>query len=258
MEPNAQLRQQTVNDYETIDLLELARVIWSKIWFVAIGFVLGAAIVFSVCKFVIRPQYQATSTIYIFSKTTSITSIADINLGNSLTGDFTYIATTRDVIESVISELGLTTTYGDLSKRVRVTNPSNTHMLVVSAEDYDPVTAANISNALSENLREQIADIMNTDKPSIVQRAVVPTAQSKPNVNRNTAIGALLGALLVAGIIVVRYLLDDTIKSNEDVRKYLELDTLAELPYIKSWEDKRKKSSGGSDRKSQKSMRRAG
>ena len=242
MEVNTQLRQAEIDDGDTIDLLELARVIWEKIWLVALGFILGAAIVFAVSKFAIRPQYEASSTIYIFSKSTSITSLADINIGNSLTGDFTYIATTRDVVEEVIQELGLNTTYNNLVKRIAVTNPSNTHMLVVTATDYDPATAANISNTLSEMLRDQIADIMNTDRPSVVQRAVVPTAQSSPNVTRNTEIGALIGALLVAAIIVIRYLLDDTIKSDEDVRKYLQLDTLAELPYIKSWEEKKKKS----------------
>ena len=247
MNPNAQPRRQQ-DEEVTIDLLELALLLWHKIWFLVGGFIIGAVIAFLVSRFLIRPQYEATSTIYIFSKTTSITSIADINLGNSLAGDFTYIATTREVVEEVIRELNLSTTYGELRQRLNVTNPSNTHMLVVRARDYDPVTATNISNALSEQLREQISDIMNTDKPSVVQRAVVPTAQSSPNVMRNSAVGALLGTVLIAAFFIVRHLLDDTIKNREDVATYLQLNTLAELPYIKSWEKKRsslKKSPSG-------------
>ena len=74
---------------------------------------------------------------------------------------------------------------------------------------------------------------MNTDRPSVVQRAVVPKRQSSPSVTRNTALGALIGAFLVVAIIVIRHLMDDTIKSSDDVKKYLGLDTLAEFPFVR-------------------------
>ena len=217
----------------TIDLLEVARVIWGRILFVLAGLALGAMIAFTITKFMITPQYEATSTIYIFSKTTSITSLADLQIGSQLTEDFQIIATTRDVIESVINDLGLNETYDSLVKKVTVTNPNSSHMLCVTVKDPNPAQAAQISNALSDRLRDQIADIMNADRPSTVERAIAPTKQSSPSTMRNTAIGALAGAVLVAAVIVIQYMMDDTVKSSEDVSKYLELDTLAEFPYIR-------------------------
>ena len=231
-----------VNDTEdTIDLIELAGVIWSYIWYVIIGFIIGAVLFFSVTKFLMTPQYTAQSTIYVFSKTTSITSLADINLGSTLTEDFRIIGTTRDVVEGVIDELKLDTTYETLVKKISVTNPNNAHLLRITVTDEDPVLAANISNALSDQLRERIADIMNTDKPSVVQRAVTPTQKSSPNTKRNTMIGAIIGALVVIVWVVVRYLLDDTIKTDEDVKEYLQLDTIAAFPYIKAREEEKTK-----------------
>lgn len=223
-----------------IDLLEIAHLLWSRIWLLLAGFIVGAVLAFGVTKFAITPQYQAESIIYIFSKTTSITSLADLQVGSQLTEDFTIIATTRDVVESVISELSLNTTYEALVKNISVKNPSSSHMLRISVKDPDPVVAANICNTLSEKLREQIADIMSTDKPSVVERAIPPKSQASPNVVRNTEIGALLGVVLVAAILIIQYLLDDTIKTDEDVKKYLGVDVLAAFPYIRNIDAKKK------------------
>ena len=50
---------------------------------------------------------------------------------------------------------------------------------------------------------------------------------------KNTMLGALLGAVLAAGLIIVLYLMDDTIKDEDDVKKYLQMNTLAALPMEK-------------------------
>ena len=217
-----------------IDLLELAGVVFHRILYVILALIIGAVLFFGGTKLLITPQYEASSTIYIFSKTTSITSLADLQIGSQLAQDFQIIATTRNLVESVIDEQNLDTTYEALVKRITVTNPTQSHMLKVAVKDPDPQVAASVSNALSDKLRDQIAEIMNTDKPSVVQQAVVPERPVSPSVKKNTAIGALLGALLAVAYIVINYMLDDTIKSGDDIKKYLELDTLAEFPLIKS------------------------
>ena len=240
MDQTTAARQGRFEEETEIDLLELARVVWNKIWMVAIGFVVGAILLFVVTKFLVTPQYEATSAIYIFSKSTSITSLADIQVGSSLTPDYKYIATIHDTVDEVIDTLHLDTTYEELINKVKVNNPASSHMLEITVTDDNPVLAANISNTWAVVLREQVADLMNTDRPSIVQRAMVPEKQSSPHVMRSTAIGALVGAIAVIAVLVVQHLLDDTIKSEEDVRKYLQLDTLAQIPYIKTLDGAKK------------------
>lgn len=223
-----------------IDLLELATVIWHKLWLVILGLIVGGAAAFCLVKYGVTPKYKATSTIYIFSKTTSITSLADLQIGSQLTEDFQIIAKSRDVVESAIYDLERdgtlspnTVSYESLVNRVVVSNPASSHMLQVTVEDTDPGRAAAISNKLSDKLRDQISEIMNTDKPSVVQRALAPRSPSSPSVRRDTVIGAMLCAMLVIAVLVIRHLADDTIKISDDVHKYLNLDVLAEFPVIR-------------------------
>ena len=227
-------------DEVEIDLLEVLRVLWRKAWLLILALIVGAGIAGVVTKMFITPLYQARATIYILSKSTSITSLTDIQIGNNLTGDFRYIATTRETLNEVIEEMGLNVTYLDLVKQVSVTNPNDSHMLQVQVTNPDPQLAAQISNTLAEVLREQIADIMNTDKPSMVERAIPPTSPSSPSLMRNAALGGLILAVLVAAIILIRYFMDDTITTEEDVRKYLNVTVLAAVPFERNVSTARK------------------
>ncbi len=227
------VNQMQDSEYVTIDLLDLARNIWNNIWVVLVFVVAGAVVAFVVTALFITPKYRATSTIYILSRTTSITSIADLQIGDRMAADFEIIATTRELLNKVIEENGLDMTYGELRGEISVENPESSHMLRITVQDKDPERAALLSNSLADELREEIAEIMNTDKPSAVEQAVVPEGPSSPNRNRNTVIGAVVGLVIALAILIIRYLTDDTIQSDDDVRKYLGLDTLAQFPKVK-------------------------
>ena len=103
-------------------------------------------------------------------------------------------------------------------------------MLQISVTHPDPAIAAQLSNAISEQLKSQIAEVMSTDTPSTVELAVVPESPSSPNMTVNCAVGGLLCFVIAAGVILVRHFMDDTIKDAEDVTTYLGLNTLAAIP----------------------------
>lgn len=220
--------------YDEIDLVEIFHVLWHRVWLLILAVVIGAAAVGIATKLFVTPQYTASSTIYVFSKSTSITSIADLQISNQLTGDFQFIATTRETINAVIDEMHLNTTYNELVKSISVSNPTSTHMLSVKVTNPDPKLAADIANTLSDVIREQIADIMNTDMPSSVERAVAPASPSSPSLTRNAAIGGLALLVIVVAAILIRYFADDTITTEDDIRRYLNINVLASVPYERS------------------------
>lgn len=227
------LRGGRVDEEDTIDLLEIGRLLLSRIWILILCLVVGAGVAGAGTKLFITPQYEATSMVYIYSKTTSITSLADLQIGTQLTVDFQIIAKTREVVESVIDELGLNSTYEELVNKINVSNPSGSRILKITVRDPKPARAAAISNALAKELKARVAEVMNTDEPSMVEEAVAPKKPVSPSTTKNAALGGLGLAVLAAAIIIVQYLLDDTIKTEDDVKKYLGLNVLAVIPYVK-------------------------
>ncbi len=224
------MKEQIKDDEIEIDLMELFHVLVKNAWALILCLVLGAAVAFGGTKLFITPQYEATSMIYILSKSTSISSYLDVQLGQQLTVDFETLATTRTVVETVINELELDTTYEQLSNDITVENPSGTQILKIKVQNPDPVLAKDISNAMSEATANRIAEVMMTDKPTIADVAVTPEHPVSPSTAKNTAIGGILGLLAAAAFIIIRALMDDTIVDKDDVTKYLGLTTLASIP----------------------------
>ena len=106
-----QLQQERIvieNDDEIeIDLKDLVLEILSFWKWVLFALIIGAVTAYCISRFVMVPQYESTSQFYVLSKSMSITSLADIQTGTSLTNDYMVIVEGRPVLEQVIENLGL-------------------------------------------------------------------------------------------------------------------------------------------------------
>ncbi len=231
--------QKRFSDEEmTIDLLELFQVLWHKAWLILLCIFVGAAAAFIYTKAFVTPMYKAKSMIYVFAqREEQQTNLTDLQIGAQLAIDLQTIATTREVVEKPIKELGLSYTYEDLVKKIAIDHPTNSRLLSITVSDPDARRAAAISNSLADALRYRIGEIMNTEIPALVESAVIPVKPSSPSLKKNVAIGGLLAAVLVCGVLIVIYMLDDTIKSEEDVEKYLGKNVLAVFPVDTSIEE---------------------
>lgn len=216
---------------DTIDLLELAGIVLSKLWIIVLCAVIGASAAGIYTSAFITPTYSASSMIYIYSRNTGLSSImSELNLGSQLAVDFQIVATTREVMENVIDDVGVNMTYAQLKQATTITNPTDSHILKITVVDTDPEMAATLSNTLADELRSRIADVMNTDEPSMVERAYVPRKAIGPNLMKNVALGGIGGIAAAVAVIVLLYMMDDTIKTEDDVQKYLGLNVLAAIP----------------------------
>lgn len=222
---------QRQNDEIEIDLVELFYVLMGHLWLiVSIGLfcALGG---FMLSKFVIQPTYESTTKIYILNKNenTSVT-YSDVQLGTQLTKDYAELINSRYVLDAVIQELSLTEEYDALLKKIDVSTPSDTRIVAITVSDHDPVQAMNIANSVRENASAHIQNVMDIDAVNVAETANMPTEKASPSCAKWALVGGLLGCFAICAIILIRHLMDDTIKSSEDVEKYLGLSTLALIP----------------------------
>jgi capsular polysaccharide biosynthesis protein len=230
------------NDEIEIDLLELFNVLLGRIWLIFSAGLFTALIGFAVSKFILTPYYDSTTKIYILNKTdNAAVTYSDVQMGTQLTKDYAELINSRYVLEEVIQKLSLQEDYEALLKKVSVETPTDTRIVSITVEDEDPAQAMNIANCIREVAGEHIQNVMDIEAVNVVETANMPTEKAGPSVLIWTLIGGILGVLLVCGIILVQYLLDDTIKSSEDVEKHLGLSTLALIPEAAEENSSRKK-----------------
>ena len=204
---------------------------WRKRWWmIAAALVAGALAAGLFSRVILSPVYESTTMMYVLSKETTLSSLADLQMGTQLTQDYKVLVTSRPVLEEVISELGLDMDYEDLQAAVSINNPSDTRILTITVSNSDPVMAKTIVDEIAQTASGYIGSIMEMVPPKIVEEGQVPEYQSSPSVKRNAALGGIVGAVLVCGVLTLLVILNDTIRTEEDVERYLGLTTLALVP----------------------------
>lgn len=224
------MRETVTNDEIEIDLMELFFVLLRKWWLIAISAVLVGAAGYLVSTYLIADTYQSTTEIYVLNTQSDKVQYSDIQMSTSLTSDYAHLITTRDVLEQVIGNLELEESYAGLVSRVSVGNPSGTRIVSITVTDRDPYMAQRIANEIREEASEHIRTVMALDLVNVASVANFPEKPSGPNVRNYTLIGLLIGAFLCAGVILLQYLVDDSVKTAEDVERFLGLSTLGTIP----------------------------
>lgn len=230
------------NDELTIDLGELFSALWGRIYIIILAGIVAAFAAFAYTQLFITPKYTSTTSMYMLTKSDSGTGLttSDLQTGTQLTQDYMELTKSRSVLEKVIATLNLDMTVDELSNSITTANTENTRIMTIEVENEDPELARDIADTLRETASSTIKDIMDIDAVNTIEEANLPTSPSSPSVMRNTAIGALLGILISAGIIILIFILDDTVKTPDDVENYLGLNVLTSIP-IQEGEEKAKR-----------------
>lgn len=225
---------------DEIDLKELFLVLKSKILVIILIVLLGAGGAGVITKFFITPMYSSSVQMYVTSKA-GLTQLTDLTMGNQLTQDYMVIVKTRSVLETVIKNLKLDMDYKELEEKITVSNPSDTRIMEIEVSEPKPSEAQKIAQELANVTAKRIAKKLDVKKPTIIEEAYLAEEPDSPSLLKNILIGALLGFVLSSGIILARHLLNDTIRSEEDIEKYLEINTLAKLPLSRGEKKRTKK-----------------
>ena len=214
-----------------IDLGELFRALWAQKWMIILSGIFLALLLGVYSKFFIAKQYESTTKVYVINRQESSSlSISDLQSGTQLTKDYQVLIASRTVLEQVISELDLSMTYSELASVVTVEIPTDTRLLTITVTNEDPYLAREIAIAIREAASAHITSVMATTSLNVADEASLSESPSSPNVKRNALMGGALGAAIAMIIILIIFILDDTIKTPDDVVRYLEVSVLGSIP----------------------------
>lgn len=256
---NRTMQTMTGNEDEAeIDLIDLLSYYISRMPLLIAAVVAGAVIAGAFTKFMLPDKFTAVSRMYMVSASSdSVVNLADLNIGTSLSNDYVELMKSRPVLEDVIEKLELDYTCEELARMIELSVVTNTRIILISVTSTDPQEATDIANQVARTAKIQLPKVMESPSPSIVEEAVVPLEKSSPSLKKNVLIGAALMLFTVLGVLTVLYLLDDTVKSSEDVEKTFGVMPLTVIPdvYIGGLKDEDDERSAGGSRKKRRGRR---
>lgn len=226
---------------EEINLVWLFYALFRKLWLIIAVAVIFASGMAGYTYLGIEPTYTSSSTMLVLTKETTLTSLADLQIGSQLTKDYTILITSRPVLDQVIENLKLDMNYKQLKGKISISNPEDTRILSISVTLNDAEMAKAVVDELSKVSSVFIGDKMEVTPPKIIEEGEISGTKTGPNITRNAMVGFFAGALLVCAVIVVLELLNDAIHTEEDVERYLNIPTLAVVPDRTEAEKREKK-----------------
>lgn len=254
-------RREQLDDAETtIDLGEVFSALWSNFAAIILTAIIGALVAYLISATLITPEFSSTTKLYVMAneqqKTDNGVDTGTLQAGALLTKDYEQIIESREVTETVITNLklkdkdGTAMTSDELIKKVAVEIPDETRVVNITVTDEDPYRACDIANAIRDVAEERIQSVMDMKTVKVVESANVPTKPDSPNKMKNAVIGGLIGLLLAAAIVVIRHISDNTIRTSEDVQNYLGVSVLAAIPLAEGEKKgKKQKSRAGSKKR---------
>ena len=223
-----------------LNLYELLEVLWRRVWVIILAAMLFAAAAFGYTYMFVQPTYSASALLYvnnskvsIGSTSFSISSTSDLSTAQRLVDTYLVILKTRTMLNDVIAENNLPYSYEQLCNMISATSVDGTEAFRITVTCGNPTEAEQIANAVAAVLPEKIGSVMTGSDVRIVDYAVIPSYSNGPNYTGNTMKGALAGAALAALIIIVIFILDDKIRS-EDIltQSYPDIPLLAVVPLL--------------------------
>lgn len=222
---------------EEIELRQYWEVL-RKRWIIVVALPLIAALTSGIISyFVIKPVYQASTTLIVGKKASESGLAAVQMLDNSvlqanlqLAKTYAAIAQSRTVEQNVIRDLDLELTVGALDGMISINPVKTTEILEIQVLNIDPELAASIANSMANEFSKAVIEIKKVDSVSIVDPAVIPTNPVKPNKKLNVLIAFVVGLMASVGLVFLLEYMDNTIKTSEDVEKLLGIPILGVIP----------------------------
>ncbi|HFI0640706.1 Wzz/FepE/Etk N-terminal domain-containing protein [Streptococcus suis] len=226
------MNNQEMNTIE-IDILLLLKTIWRKKFLIIITALFGAGIAFVYSSFLVTPQFDSTTRIYVVSQNVEagagLTS-QELQAGTYLVKDYKEIILSQDVLTQVATELNLNE---NLKEKVSVSIPVDTRIVSISVRDADPNEAARIANSLRTFAAQKIVEVTKVSDVTTLEEAVPAEEPTTPNIKRNILLGLLAGGILATGIILAMEVLDDRVKRPQDIEEVMGLTLLGVVPDLK-------------------------
>ncbi len=215
-----------------ITMTDLFGIFVTKFWIIFLVVIIAVGGSYAAVKFTYVPKYRSTATLYILKDNEEANSASDFTLALNLVNDCTYLLKSHSVLDSVIDDLKLDMKYSELAANISTKNPDSTRVLEISVIADSPQKAKRIVDTVCVYGCQKISKTMGFDQTKVVDYGKVP----KYPYNRVSlyiyAVIGLVVAVVLYLIFLLAFIFDDSMRTNEEIEKFLNTSIIGEIPNI--------------------------
>ncbi len=229
----ANLREAEGTNETAIDLRVFFTVFLDNILLIA-G-VTAAALIAALIFFTVTysPRYSSTATLYILrTDNESAPSSSDFTLAMNVVNDCKYALKSPEVLNAALEKAALTGKYtaNTVANSIGITNPSSTRFLEIKVTAKTPDEAKALTDNLCDCAKEKMEKVMGFNQVNVFKYGDLPTKASNRRGLKDYAIVGAAALVLTYGVLLLVYILNDTLETDDDFTKRLNLTVLATIP----------------------------
>ncbi|WP_078378861.1 YveK family protein [Sutcliffiella halmapala] len=222
---------------ETISLRELFQTLKKRLSLIIIITIIATTVSGVVSFFLLTPIYQTSTQLLVNQSSNNeqaMYNVNDIRTNLELMNTYNVIIKSPRILELVQEELNLDRSVNSLNNQIQVSSQQNSQVLSITVQDEEPAMAVNIANTVANVFQRELPGIMNVDNVSVLAAAQLAENPSpiKPRPALNMAIALVVGLMMGVGLAFLLEYLDNTIKTEQDIEKLLELPVLGAIPVM--------------------------
>jgi capsular polysaccharide biosynthesis protein len=157
------------------------------------------------------------------------TSYSHLNSSQWLAKTYVEVLKDPSSLEQLRPHLSRNVTVQQLQNMISLQNIRNTAMMYMTVTTNDGVFSAEVCNALAEVAPSVLTDVVGVGSVKVIGQAA-RGSKTSPNVNAMLIVGLVAGFAIAVGIIMIRYLSDNTIKTEMALKERLEVPVLGVIP----------------------------
>ncbi len=226
---------------QELDIRAIVSALLSKIKWIILSTVIVALVFGVYAKFFIDSTYRSEVQMYVSNYTDITTapgaSTGGLSASQLLVNEYIVILKHDEVTTKVAAQLreqgeGYVMTNGAISGAVSMSSVDETAMLKITATTTDPNLSKAICDAYTAVAPDLLKEVMEmgTIKPMGEEAKV--GSKVGPNVLKNTILGGVLGFVITCAIVLVVYMMDNTVTGERELKRRLNVTVLGEVPNL--------------------------
>lgn len=222
---------------EELDLKELFFMFWNKKLEIILITLMFVAVGIGYSYFFVKPEYTSTTSLVLAQSSSSgqtgdgAISATDLTMNSKLVSTYSELIKRKAILGQVCENLNIPdSNIQELRGKIKVNYAKNTEIIEISVTNKDPNIAAAIANEIAKVFGEKIVEIYNISNVYLLDRAEANAVPSNINHMKDVVIFAFIGLVIAAVYVLIANMLDNTIKTEQDVEATTELLVLSSIP----------------------------
>lgn len=222
---------------EGLTILDVIHILKKHLGIILVCSIVFGLLAFAVSAYVLHPKYQSNASLIVNQKESSDTTVItmeDLQLSQNLINTYAWIMKSTPVMEKIKNDLNLSSSVSTLANSISISGVDTTEIIQITVTNNSPALAQKITSDVIKFGPEQIVKTMNTGSIGIISNASYSNIPVSPNIPLYVAIAVFIGMGCSFAYAILKELLDNTFKSDDEVIRILGMNLLGVIPLIEN------------------------